>query len=388
MKKLVLFIVCIVLFSSLNAKTWVREYTYNTSDADSKLTARAIALEQVKRLLLEELGVYVHSALQNEEIETSGEVKELTAKQIEIISAGITETNILKENWYGETYYIKAEITADENDIINRLDKIIEDKEKTEQIEDSRKRTEETFAEIERLKTELTQTQNVNEKLKIQNKYNQSSSQLSAEDWFQKGVNAAEMGEYDNVILYNQKAIEINPDCAEAYVNMGNAYNEIDNYDKAIECYNNAIEIDPDYKIPFNNLGSAYNKKGNYDKAIEYLQKAIEINPYDAEAYFNMGTSYRKKGKYDKVIEYNPDDGETYINFGGAYFKQSNYKKIIECCEKVIVLNPNNADAYINLGIAYDTIGNNKKSIEYYIKAARLGHKYSQDWLRKNGISW
>ncbi len=387
MKKL---IIILILFATvlLNAKTWVREYTYNTNDADSKITSRAIALEQVKRLLHEELGVYVHSTLQSEEIETSGELKELTAKQIEIISVGVTETKILEENWYGETYYIKAEITADKNDIINRLNKIMKDKEKTEQIEDSRKRTEEIFAEIERLKTELAQTQNVNEKLKIQNKYNKSSSRLSAEDWFQKGYNAAEMGEYNNVILYNQKAIEINPDCAEAYVNMGNAYNKIDNYEKAIECYQKAIEIDPDYEIPFNNLGCAYNKKGNYDKAIECLEKAIEINPYDAEAYFNMGTSYRHKGKYDKVVEYNPDDAEAYINFGGAYFKQSNYKKIIECCEKVIVLNPNNADAYINLGIAYDTIGNNKKSIEYYIKAARLGHKYSQDWLRENGISW
>ena len=93
----------LILFSAvyLNAKTWVREYTYNASEADSKITSRAIALEQVKRLLLEELGVYVHSTLKNEEIEISGEVKELTAKQIEIISAGITETKIIEETWNG-----------------------------------------------------------------------------------------------------------------------------------------------------------------------------------------------------------------------------------------------------------------------------------------------
>lgn len=32
-----------------------REYTYEASEADSKLSCRVIALEQVKRLLLEEL---------------------------------------------------------------------------------------------------------------------------------------------------------------------------------------------------------------------------------------------------------------------------------------------------------------------------------------------
>ena len=54
MKKIIL----ILILSStvlLNAKTWVREYTYNASEADSKLTSRAISLEQVKRLLLQEI---------------------------------------------------------------------------------------------------------------------------------------------------------------------------------------------------------------------------------------------------------------------------------------------------------------------------------------------
>jgi hypothetical protein len=195
MKKLFIFIILISTIL-LNAKTWVREYTYQASEADSKLTSRAISLEQVKRLLLQEIGVYVHSTILNEEVEVSGELRELTAKQIEIISAGITETKIIEENWNGEIYYIKAEITADENDVIKRLDKVIEDKEKTKQLKESRSRTEKALAEINRLKQQLAQTQDENEKLKIQKDYNESSNQLSAEDLFQKGNNAAEIGEY------------------------------------------------------------------------------------------------------------------------------------------------------------------------------------------------
>jgi hypothetical protein len=41
--------------------TFQREYTYQASEADSKLTCRAIALAQVKRLLLEELGTYLEA---------------------------------------------------------------------------------------------------------------------------------------------------------------------------------------------------------------------------------------------------------------------------------------------------------------------------------------
>ena len=251
MKKL---IIILFLFSAicLNAKTWVREYTYNASEADSKITSRAIALEQVKRLLLEELGVYVHSTLHSEEIETSGEVKELTAKQIEIISAGITETKIIEETWNGEIYYIKAEITADENDVIKRLDAIIADKEKTRQLEDSHRRTEEALTEIERLKQQLAQTQDENEKLKLQKEYNKSSSQLTVEDWVWKGYNAYEIGEPDNAILYYQKAIEINPNILGPYWFMGWIYKDKGDYSKAIEWYQKAIDIDPDFELLYN----------------------------------------------------------------------------------------------------------------------------------------
>jgi len=40
-------------------KVFVEEYTYQASEADSKMSSRTIAFEQVKRLLLEKLGTYL-----------------------------------------------------------------------------------------------------------------------------------------------------------------------------------------------------------------------------------------------------------------------------------------------------------------------------------------
>ena len=70
-------------------KTFEREYTYNASEADSKLTCRAIALEQVKRLLLEELGMFLIS-------ETTVKNMELTLDQVSTLSAGVVSTEIVK----------------------------------------------------------------------------------------------------------------------------------------------------------------------------------------------------------------------------------------------------------------------------------------------------
>jgi len=44
------------------------------------------------------------------------------------------------------------------------------------------------------------------------------------------------------------KAIELNPNFAEAYYNRGNAYSDLKQYERAIEDYNKAIELNPEDK--------------------------------------------------------------------------------------------------------------------------------------------
>jgi hypothetical protein len=51
------FISCLILHAdSAETKTFIKEYTYQAGDEDSKNSCRVIALREVKRLLLEELG--------------------------------------------------------------------------------------------------------------------------------------------------------------------------------------------------------------------------------------------------------------------------------------------------------------------------------------------
>jgi len=215
-------------------KTFIREYTHKVGDADSKITSRAIALNQVKKILLEEIGVYLESTFEIEKIETSEEYKELTNSQITSITAGITETNILEEKWNGIEYYIKAEITIDVNDMLNKLNKIAKDRDKTKQLVEANARAEKAYTELKKIEEKLRKTNSEKEKLQLQLKYAQSSNVLSALDWFRKGYNAAEIQEYDNAILYYQKAIEIDSNNAAVYGNMGYVYDKKGNYDKLL----------------------------------------------------------------------------------------------------------------------------------------------------------
>ena len=56
-----------------------------------------------------------------------------------------------------------------------------------------------------------------------------------------------------------RKAIEIDPNDAKTYRNMGRALRHLDRNEEAVASYKKAIEIDPKYAKAYINMGFALN---------------------------------------------------------------------------------------------------------------------------------
>jgi len=93
--------------------TMVREYTYNASENDSKVTARKAALEQLQRLAIEEVGIQVQSSFRNSEKLDKDDFTRKVQSDFKTFSQALTKSRILEEKWNGESFYIKAEIEVD-----------------------------------------------------------------------------------------------------------------------------------------------------------------------------------------------------------------------------------------------------------------------------------
>ena len=366
MKQLVKFLSIIViafLFFAASASaekvTFVKECNYNASDLDSKVSSRTIALEQVKRLLLEELGTYLIS-------ETEVKDFKLTKDQVTAYSAGVVSAEVIDEKWDGKTYYLKAKVSADPAEVAKSLQNIANDKQKAKELEDVRKKAAEYSKEIERLKKELaiakTNSKTPDQKIETKSveKYNEAVKGLSATDWLEKGFNFIELGNYSSALNALTKAIELNPKFFGSYFHRGFAYDMLGNQQQAINDYNKAIELVPKRANAYYGRGIVYNKLGIYQQALNDLNKAIELDPQLDEAYFNRGITYHSLGNYQRAI--------------------NDYNRAIE-------LKPNFADAYYNRGLAYGRLKNGEAI--YDLKtAAKLGHKEAQDFLKKEGIGW
>src|SRR3972149_8614530 len=140
----------------------------------------------------------------------------MTKDQVTMLTAGIVSAEIIDEKWDGRTYYLKAKIVADPKEVAKSVDALRKDVQKSKELEDSKKKAEEALREVERLKKELELVKTDTIK---QGAYANAIKDLSATDWFDKGVafgrSKNPTGEVD---AYNN-AIKLNPQYAKAYNN-------------------------------------------------------------------------------------------------------------------------------------------------------------------------
>ena len=75
------------------------------------------------------------------------------------------------------------------------------------------------------------------------------------------------------------RAIEINPDFAQAYANRGIAYSHLNQYKKAIADYEKALALDPEIDDPPGFIERLFSNDPNTDKGIrkhlEYLKTQV-----------------------------------------------------------------------------------------------------------------
>ena len=60
-------------------------------------------------------------------------------------------------------------------------------------------------------------------------------------------------------------------------------------WEEALAELDKAIELDPNLAEAYNNRGRAYSELGQYEQALTEYNKAIRLNPNNAVAYYNRG---------------------------------------------------------------------------------------------------
>lgn len=121
----------------------------------------------------------------------------------------------------------------------------------------------------------------------------------------------AARGDYTGAIKLFREAVEIFPDYAVAYYNLGLAHIGAKEYDPAIEAMTQAIRLKPDFAAAYTSRGDSRVALGELDEAVRDYSKAIELYPDYAQAYRKRAEAYLKKDEKEMARE----DLENFLSY-------------------------------------------------------------------------
>ncbi|MCD9189242.1 MAG: tetratricopeptide repeat protein [Pyrinomonadaceae bacterium] len=183
---------------------------------------------------------------------------------------------------------------------------------------------------------------------------------------------------------YFEKAIELDPQFAEAYAMLADTLNLIGYYSLSNrdELYKEvsinaakALTLDNSVAAAYLALASVHLYENDLAAAEDYLENAVEREPYNSTVHVRYAWVLLRLGKTDKAVsemrfaqEYDPLSPVSNGALCNLLTYQENFAEAVKVCQKAVELSPNTADNRLALANALFFNGN----VEEAIKQAQI----------------
>jgi tetratricopeptide (TPR) repeat protein len=117
------------------------------------------------------------------------------------------------------------------------------------------------------------------------------------------GLSCASQKKHALAIKYFDQAIAANPGIAAFHTNLASSQRELCLYAEALASTDRALQLDPNMAEALNTRGNILRVQGRLDEALESLDQAIRLQPDFHEAHDNRGNVLRDLGRLDEAIE-------------------------------------------------------------------------------------
>jgi tetratricopeptide (TPR) repeat protein len=123
-------------------------------------------------------------------------------------------------------------------------------------------------------------------------------------DRFLAAVQAEEAGEKYRAIGLYEEILEIDPEYAAAYINLGTINFHLRQFERAEQLYRRATEADSSYVLAFFDLGNVLDELQQSDESITAYLQAVSLSPRYADAHYNLALAYERKGERRKALRH------------------------------------------------------------------------------------
>jgi tetratricopeptide (TPR) repeat protein len=241
-----------------------------------------------------------------------------------------------------------------------------------------------------------------------------------AKKLYQKGIELLSYGKSDEAVNYFREAIESDPFCMEAQLELGYLLGSRDNYEEALQCFNKAVRIEKNFPGLFGRgmclfFMEDYDKSlevfleaqeygenedlwyyigslnlihlGNYEGAVNCFDIALSIDENFIEAWNDCGMAYSILEDdenalmcFEEALNIDPDYKQAIYNMGATLADMGRYSESLVYLDRILEKEPDNFKAMFYKGNVLYFMEKEEESIEYFIKALKIDKNQPELW--------
>jgi len=194
---------------------------------------------------------------------------------------------------------------------------------------------------------------------------------------------------YDEAVAQLHKALELTPDNAQLYFNLGAVYldsGDLKKHPEAEKALRKSIELSPTYAA-YANLGILFMQEKRYEESARMSEKALQQNDKDYLVWDNLAGAYawmKEKGKAEaararelQLLEESAStkerDAQVQSVLGVLYAQKKMRDKAVTRVQAALALSPEDPGILANVGEAYEDLGERREAIKFIEKSMAKG---------------
>ena len=207
-----------------------------------------------------------------------------------------------------------------------------------------------------------------------------------------KAMSLFKEGKYKESIDTFHLVLENEPDNADVYNNLAVAYTCVADFEHAETYFIKALELDPQLAQAYINLSDLYYKAGDLASAVGTLQRGsyelqdnLTIAHLLARVYIDDQRWEDAIEELERVLDGEPENYDAFYDLGHVCFELGDYEGAISNFETVTEYRQDSELLFYSLAQAYEANNEIDKAISNYLKSIAVNDKFTLAY-KKVGI--
>jgi TolB-like protein/Tfp pilus assembly protein PilF len=201
----------------------------------------------------------------------------------------------------------------------------------------------------------------------------------------------------DSADTASRKALELDPELAEAHASRGFAVSLSKRYPEARKEFETAIRLNPKLYEAHYLYARACFQEGKLEEAVRHYEDAASVRPEDYQALLLMTAPLKGLGReaeardamrqglqvIERHLELNPDDARALYLGAGALIQLGDRERGLELTKRAFAIDPEDSGVLYNVACNYAQLGQIEEAFKCLQKSIQngFGHK---EWLEND----